>query len=302
MKKGEVSMEQVLYLTPGDDVQSALDGAPAGAEIHLAAGVYRQKILLSTPEVSITGEGAENTVLVWGDYAKKRDGEGREYNTFRTWTLAVCADGVSMGNLSVVNDALSPEEKGQEVALSVYGDRFTMDSCVLSSTQDTLFLGPLPPDLIERYRGFLPDCLRQNRRLRQRFTNCRIEGTVDFIFGCGEARFTSCEIRSLRDARNIGFVAAPAHGQDQAEGFRFEDCAFTCDASVEAGSIFLARPWRDYGLARFENCTYGPHIAPAGFDPWEGTRRDRTARFYETPPVPGRVPWAGLEGAGESRL
>ena len=26
-------------------------------------------------------------------------------------------------------------------------------------------------------------------------------------------------------------------------------------------SIYLARPWRDYGLAVFENCTYGQHIA-----------------------------------------
>ena len=59
----------------------------------------------------------------------------------------------------------------------------------------------------------------------------------------------------------------------------------------EDGSIYLARPWRDYGLCRFENCTYGPHISPLGFDKWNDTDRDRTARFYETPAVEGRVKW-----------
>ncbi|MBQ9027989.1 MAG: hypothetical protein IJ110_04400 [Lachnospiraceae bacterium] len=50
------------------------------------------------------------------------------------------------------------------------------------------------------------------------------------------------------------------------------------------------RTW-DHGLCRFENCTYGPHIHPLGFDKWNDTDRDRTARFYETPAVPGHVKW-----------
>ena len=277
------------HARPGDDLQAVLDAAPEHATIHLAAGVYRQKLLLTRPGLTLVGAGSGKTVLIWDDYAKKLDARGREYNTFRTWTLAVCADGVTMRGLSVVNDALRPEEKGQEVALSVYGDRFAMEDCVLSSTQDTLFLGPLPRDLIARYDGFLPDALRADRALSQRFTSCRIEGTVDFIFGCGNAVFERCEIRSLRDARGVGYVAAPAHAPEQSEGFLFCGCRFTAEAGV--GGIFLARPWRDYGLARFEGCAYGAQIAAEGFDKWNDTERDKTARFYETPAVPGRVPW-----------
>ena len=67
-----------------------------------------------------------------------------------------------MEDLSVVNDALRPETKGQEVALTVYADDFHMRNCRLTSTQDTLFLGPLPKDLIERYDGFLPGHLRRD--------------------------------------------------------------------------------------------------------------------------------------------
>ena len=32
-------------------------------------------------------------------------------------------------------------------------------------------------------------------------------------------------------------------------------------------------------------------IAAAGFDKWNDTERDKTARFREEPPVPGRVDW-----------
>ena len=96
-----------------------------------------------------------------------------------------------------------------------------MKNCTLTSTQDTLFVGPLPPDLIERYEGFLPDELRRGGDMTQCFEDCIIEGTVDFIFGCGNTLFSHCELRSVEDARNIGYVAAPAHSQMQQDGFRF---------------------------------------------------------------------------------
>ena len=281
-----------LHVRPGDDLQRILDSADEGSVICLAEGVYRQKLMLRTPGLTLIGAGAEKTVLAFDDYAQKLDEQGREYNTFRTWTLAVCADGVSMRALSVVNDALHPESKGQEVALTVYGDGFLMEDSILRSTQDTLFLGPLPEDLIARYEGFLPDELRRAIPCRQVFRNCRIDGTVDFIFGCGEALFENCEIRSVFDVRGVGYAAAPAHALSQKEGFTFRRCAFTAEETVSTGSIFLARPWRDYGLCRFEDCSYGPHIAQAGFDPWRDSGRDRTARFFESPPQPGRVPWA----------
>lgn len=278
-----------LFVHTGEDLQNAFDRAQPGAAIHLAAGVYRQKVVLRTPGVTLLGEGADKTAIVWDDYANKIHADGKEYNTFRTWTLAVCADGVTMRGLSVVNDALHPEAKGQEVALTVYGDHFTMEDCVLTSTQDTLFLGPLPRDLIERYDGFLPDELRVDRPLRQRFARCRIEGTVDFIFGCGSTLIEDCEIRSLYDVRHVGYVAAPAHALEETEGFTFRNCRFTAEDGVEG--IYLARPWRDYGLSRFEHCVYGAHIAAEGFDKWNETERDKTARFYESPAVPGRVAW-----------
>ncbi len=278
-------------VTPFDNLQEVFDHACPGDKIQLSEGVFRIKATVFVPGLTICGAGSDKTIIVWDDYANKIHADGKEYNTFRTWTLAVCADHVTMEDLAVVNDALHPETKGQEVALTVYADDFHMRNCRLTSTQDTLFVGPLPADLIERYDGFLPDHLRRDMRCRQYFENCLIEGTVDFIFGCGEAQFRDCEIRSLYDVRDVGYAAAPAHPLEQTEGFTFKNCRFTAEPSVRDGSIYLARPWRDYGLCRFEDCTYGSHISPLGFDKWNDTDRDRTARFYETPAVSGRVKW-----------
>ncbi len=214
-------------LFPWDNLQSVLSSAAPGSLIELGEGEFHCKLMLTVPGLTLRGRGAGRTRIVWDDYAKKPDDQGREYNTFRTWTVAVCADGVTMEDLSIVNSALRPEEKGQEVALTVYGDGFTMERCTLSSTQDTLFLGPLPADLIERYDGFLPDPLRRAIPCRQVFRDCLIEGTVDFIFGCGEALFEDCELRSLADVRGHGYLAAPAHALEQEKGFLFRRCRLT---------------------------------------------------------------------------
>ncbi len=280
-----------IYITPDDKLQAVFDRAQPGTVIHLSPGVYRQKAVIHTPGLTLIGSGADKTRIVFDDYARKPDEQGFAYITFRTYTLAVCADNVTIRNLSIVNDAGSPEVKGQEVALSVVADNFLLEDCVLTSMQDTLFAGPLPPDLIERYEGFLLEPLRRGGQMRQIYRNCRIEGTVDFIFGSADALFENCEIKSLRDARDVGYVAAPSHSLQQSRGLRFVNCRLTCEDGVTPGSIYLARPWRDYGIASFEGCSYGPHIAAAGFDKWNDTRRDLTARFFEAPAQPGRVDW-----------
>ncbi len=284
-------MEHTIYVSAGQDLQTVLDQAPENAVIVLPEGTWRQKLLLRTRGLTLIGAGADRTKIIFDDYGRKRYPSGQEYITFRSYTLAVCADGVTIRGLSVINDTGHPETLGQQIALSVVADSFLMEDCILSSTQDTLFTGPLPPDLQERYRGFLAPELCRGGHMRQTFRNCRIEGTVDFIFGCGESLFENCELRSRPDARGIGYVAAPAHPLYQKTGYRFRNCRLSCDSGVTPGSIYLARPWRAHGLCVFENCSYAGHIAPTGFDGWGSSGRDRTARFREIPQLPGRAPW-----------
>lgn len=293
---------ETTYVTPGDSLQKALASAQPGTKILLAKGVYQEKIQISTPDLELVGEGAEDTIIIYNDFAKKLDERGVEYNTFRTWTMAVTAPHVRLKNLTVQNDALSPKTKGQEVALTVYADDFSAENCRLISTQDTLFLGPLPDDLIDRYDGFLKDELRAAGSRTQRFTDCLIAGTVDFIFGCGDAIFENCEIKSLYEERGHGYAAAPAHADSQPIGFVFHRCRFTREPQVADESVYLARPWRDFGKASFLDCTYDSHIAKTGFDKWNDTERDKTARFAEFPvKCDGRVPWSKLLSDAEQK-
>ena len=288
----------VVNVTPKDKLSEVLKNVKPNTRISLSEGIYREKIEISVPDIEITGAGVGKTVIVWDDYAKKLDDRGRELITFRTYTMAVLADNVTLRDLTVENDSKMPEVKGQEVALTVYADSFYAEDCSFLSTQDTVFCGPLPPDLIERYDGFLKDELRRDLFQRHIFRSCLIAGNVDFIFGCGDSLFDNCEIRSVFDVRGHGYVAAPAHALSQEIGFVFNNCRFTCEEGVAPNSIYLARPWRDFGKSSFINCMYGSHISKEGFNKWNDTDRDKTARFSEyfsrSADRDGRVPWGKI--------
>lgn len=283
----------IIHANCNDNLQVLLDNIKPRDILVLPQGIFRQKLEITVPDVTIVGAGADKTVITFGDYAKMTDCNGQEITTFKTQTLAVCADGVTLKSLTVSNDAEHPEIKGQEVALYVTADRFTAIDCAFTSTQDTVFCAPLPDDLVLRYDGFLADRLRfREGQCRQVFKSCTISGTVDFIFGCATALFDNCEIVSRYDVRNVGYVAAPAHSLKQTLGFVFYRCNFTSEPDVTDNSIYLARPWRDFGLCHFVKCVYGKHISREGFDKWNDTNRDRTARFYEYPAVQSRVAWS----------
>lgn len=282
-------------------LQNVCDIAPAGTTILLPEGDFHQKLVIRTPRLSLIGAGADRTRIIFGDHARMNDSVNRPLGTFRSYTLAITAPDVSIQDLSVVNNAGDPSEKGQQVALSIYGDGFSMRRCSVRSTQDTVFLGPLPSDLIIRYREILPSELRAGQPVRSLFDSCLIEGSVDFIFGGGETKFLNCTIRSVADGRSAGYVAAPSHSRSQSSGFLFDHCRFTSDGIVPAQSVFLARPWRSFGMAFFLECDYGDHICAAGFDPWGTSGRSATARFYEYPLDPRRVKWA-REGSASSEI
>lgn len=271
---------KTLFLTPEDDLQAAVNALNEPATVYLKSGTYRQKIEITADDITVIGEDRETTVITWDDYARKMHADGKEYNTFRTYTLCVSGNNVRLENLSVDNTNVNPSEAGQCVALSVHGKLFSAENIDLRSTQDTLFLSPFPDDLVTRYKGFIPErqLYREGRSLHL-FENCRIYGNVDFIFGCSEAYFKNCGIYSVYDARKTGFVAAPAHPLAEEAGFTFIDCEFK-RVGVGNREVYLARPWRDYGKCVFINCVLGEHIRPELFDKWNDTDRDKTARFF----------------------
>lgn len=299
-----------VKVTPADDLQQILDTVALPATIYLAEGVYRRKIKIARPDITIKGEKRETTVITWDDYARKPHPDGQEYNTFRTYTVCVTGENVRLENFTIENSNKDERTAGQCVALSVNAKAFSAAHMRLLSRQDTLFAAPFPDDLVARYlgltgegyyRGFIPeDELYMQGSSLHLFTDCEICGTIDFIFGCAEAYFYGCRMVSLASGRAT-YVAAPAHSLKQERGFTFINCDFCGDAAEN--SVFLARPWRDFGRCDFIDCTCGTHIKPELFDRWNDTYRSATARFayagLECSPL-APVPWCRELSAGEA--
>lgn len=281
----------IFYLKDGDTLGTAIKQAKKDDTIVLQDKTYREKVIVDVPSLTVIG-GGSNCRVVWDDYAKKLDEQGREYVTFRTQTVIVTAKNVTFKNFTIENDRGNCAELGQEVALSVYADGFYAENMTLKSLQDTLFCGPLPDDLVTRYLDFLPDKHRYfEGQAKQMFFGCKIYGSVDYVFGCATAYFMQCEFINVDDGKTQGFVAAPAHSLKQETGFVFINCDFN-KADGVAAEVYLARPWRDYGKCTFINCRLDG-VSEKLFDKWNDTERDRTARFevYGIPLTKNAVNW-----------
>lgn len=227
--------------------------------------------------------------LVGSLYAKMKDEEGNELTTWKTATLKITGNDNLFVDLNIENDSKDSHLKGQEVAVAVYGNNNIFLNCIFTSMQDTLFVGPLPDDLVTRYIDFLPDDERYYEGIATNyFKNCKISGTIDFIFGAGKVIFSKCDLITLFDQRKESYVVAPASSLKDNFGFFFNECSFIKGKNVEDDSTYLARPWRDFGKAVFYKCNYDTHIKEEGFSDWSDVNRTRTCRFIEVPLKKGR--------------
>lgn len=262
--------------------------APEPVTIRLAAGTYRERVEIRRPRLTLVGGGCEFTRVVGGLGAKMPAGDGTLLGTFRTYTMLVDADDVTLRDLTVENDAGDGREVGQAIALYADGDRLRVLDCALLGHQDTLFAGPLPPREIQS-GGFIgPKQFSPRRVGRQYYRGCLIAGDVDFIFGGGRCYFERCEIRSLsRDDDPNGYVTAASTPESEPCGFVFSSCRLTNEGCAD-GTVFLGRPWRDWAQVAFVNCELGAHIKPGGWFDWNKPHAREVARYVG----------AGLAGPG----
>ncbi|PKK93447.1 MAG: hypothetical protein CVV61_04575 [Tenericutes bacterium HGW-Tenericutes-6] len=263
-----------LHLNPSDQIQTILDDYPLDEkiEIFLEAGVYHQKLRLKHHHLKISGSKTKETLITNGDYSYKMHEDGLLYNTFRTETVMILGDYVTLEHLTIENHSGRGLTIGQAVALTLYGTHTRIDHVILKGHQDTLFIGPLPKDLCERYDHFLPIEERKSLTTEHLFTHTTIYGDVDFIFGSGTAYFLNCHII----ATNQGYIAAPSTYEDAPYGFVFMDSLIE---SKTLEPVTLARPWRAHGATHFINCTFKGSFSHHRYDAWD---KD-TFRFFESP-------------------
>ena len=272
----------MLHLTVGRNgedyytIQEALDAVPyeVEAEIVISQGVYEEKIFSDKRRLSMRGEG--DVTIRWSDGAKTIMPDGIKRGTFRTYTAFFSGEELHLENLRIENNAGLGRDVGQALALYLDVDRAFLDDVDLHGHQDTLFLAPLPEKEREK-RGFYgPRCFLPRKLNRVLYRGGSISGGVDFIFGGADALFDGVRIIS----NEPGYVSAPSGGRDDI-GFVFHRCSFENDG-LEDGSVYLMRPWRPEGKGAFLSCSYGSHIHPDGFIPWNGLEDEASLASFRT--------------------
>lgn len=299
----------IFNITMNDSINETLKKCIDGDTIILQPGIYKEKVEIYKNNISIIGLDKTNTIITNNDYYHKIMSDYNECNTFRTYSLYVGGNNVKLKNITIENSSTPSKKYGQAVALHVTGDNFACYDCIIRSAQDTIFTGPLPKDLIERHKDYILNPLHtKGTPSKQHYKNCTIIGDVDFIFGSATALFEECIIKSIPRIKNDpnevdGYICAPSHPKELEYGYLFYKCDIIYEGNVK--NVFLARPWRDYGIASFIDCKIDKHINPLGFDKWANTNRDKTARFYEyteNVDLTSREPWVNIMTKDESLI
>ncbi|XWS52687.1 hypothetical protein CRYUN_Cryun11dG0092300 [Craigia yunnanensis] len=137
-------------------IQDAIDAVPSNNNevvfILVKPGIYKEKIVVPAdkPFITISGSEANGTIITWNDSG----------NIFESPTFSVLASDFVARYLTIQN---TYGAGAKAVALRVSGDRVAFFGCRILPYQDTL--------------------LDDNGR--HYYSNCYIEGAVDFI--CGNA-------------------------------------------------------------------------------------------------------------------
>ena len=82
--------------------------------------------------------------------------------------------------------------------------------------------------------------------------------------------------------RGLGYVCAPSEPLG-GKGFEFKRCVIRGEHEGMEGTVFLARPWRPEGTARFTDCRFDDSIDPRRFSGWKDTDKiEPEAQLSET--------------------
>ena len=219
-------------------LQEAINAVPynVSAEIVIKEGIYREKIFSDKKDLTIIGEG--KVLITYSDGARELLADGKKRGTFRSFTAFFSGEKLRLENITIQNSAGSGKDVGQAVALYLDVDSAELFNVNLYGAQDTLFLAPLPENEREKNGFYGPRFKTERKRTKTVIEKGEIRGSVDFIFGGGDAVFKDVLITSIDE----GYVAAPS-GHKEWEGLVFR-------------------------------CSFGPHINKKLFSPWPG-REDK---------------------------
>ncbi|KAJ3678056.1 hypothetical protein LUZ60_001859 [Juncus effusus] len=255
-----------------DTVQKAVDEAPDNGDkryvIYIREGVYQETVRVPYEKTNLVfqGDGMGRSVITGSLNA---DTPG--VSTYNSATVGVLGDKFMARDLTFSNTA-GPDAH-QAVAFRSDSDLSVLDSVEFLGHQDTLYA----------------------HSLRQFYTNCRISGTVDFIFGNSASVFHNSSIfvlpRQLKPEHGEANTLT-AHGRTdpaQSTGFVFQNCLINGSDDYLAlykdnpsvHKVYLGRPWKEYSRTVFIDCWMNEIIRPEGWLAWNGDFALKTLYYGE---------------------
>ncbi|XP_004508051.1 pectinesterase/pectinesterase inhibitor PPE8B [Cicer arietinum] len=265
------------YTTVMDAVMAAPDNSMKRYVIYVKKGVYVENVEIKKKKwnIMIIGEGMDATVIS----GSRSYGDG--WTTFRSATFAVSGRGFIARDISFQNTA--GPEKHQAVALRSDSDLSVFYRCGILGYQDSLY----------------------THTMRQFYRECKISGTVDFIFGDATAMFQNCQIlakKGMEKQKNT-ITAQGRKDPNQPTGFSFQFCNISADSDLLplVGSIptYLGRPWKTYSRTIFMQSYMSNVIWSEGWLEWNESFALDTLYYAEYmnsgagAGVGNRVKWPG---------
>ncbi|KAL8534883.1 hypothetical protein ACS0TY_010786 [Phlomoides rotata] len=239
-------------------ISEAIKSAPQNSQrrfvIYVKRGKYYEHVTIDQSKWNIVmfGDGMDKTIVS----GNRCNSSGA--NTVQSATFGVYGRGFIARDMGFENTA--GPARAQAVAFLSSSDQSVLYNCGIHGYQDTLF----------SYSG------------RQFYRECRISGTVDFIFGESSAVFQSCTI----------LVKRPVHGQDNTitaqgksnlhcpSGFSFHRSNIVAAENLAGVRTFLGRPWRNYATTVFMGSYLGGLIDPQGWSGWKSVGAPPNTVFY----------------------
>ncbi|KAL8054622.1 hypothetical protein ABFX02_04G004500 [Erythranthe guttata] len=236
--------------------------------LRINSGVYREKVNIPRTMrfVTLVGNGSVPPTITGNDTASTVGGR-----TFQSATVAVDADYFMAINVKFENTAphVVGTVGGQAVALRISGTKAAFYNCSFYGSQDTLY----------DHKGL------------HYFSNCFIQGSVDFIFGYGTSLYENCYLNSV--TKKVASVTAQKRSNSSiSSGFSFKNCTVS-----GSGSIYLGRAWGDYSRVVFSYTYMDKVVLSQGWSDWGKTSRDQKVYYGEYKcdgagaKLTGRVPW-----------
>jgi len=224
--------------------------------IRIKPGTYRELLNIPQSRIQLRGAGArpEDVVLTYDNSA------GTAGGTTKSASITVSGDDFYAENLTIENSFSRTrplkQEGSQAVALKITGDRAVFRKVRFLGYQDTLYANS------RRCETDKGPCVPA----RQYFSECYIEGNVDFIFGDALAFFDRCEVHALAHPV-IMLTAQSRHYAEEKSGYVFDHCRITAEKGADR--VYLGRPWRAYSTVVFLNTEMPAQIDPEGWHEWE---------------------------------